>query len=162
MKKFLVLLLWPFLLVSPSLLSAAAPASQLTASVSSGPLTAAAPCTAGCTGVALAWSYAGTPNVPPCSATVTLNCFSGFTVVITPPSGSPVTLTPATLGPTLTAYTWESGAPLLFGSYGISMTATGVGASATTALTSPAVTATAVYALTQLNPVTGVTGTPAP
>ena len=114
------------------------------------------------TGINWAWSYTPTPGIPNCSTTITTNCFSGFKLTITPPSGSggSVTISPITLTQGLTSYLWSPGGNLYVGTWNASLVANGVGATTTTPLVSSATTTTVVVPLNTLNGPTGLSGTP--
>jgi len=119
-------------------------------------------CTSGCTGMSLSWTEPPLPTgVVACSSTVTTNCWKGYQATITPPSGSGgavTTINDSTLTNALTTYTWRPGGALYYGTWTVSLVATGVG-SVSNSL--PA-TATVVYnapPATLASP-TNVTATP--
>src|ERR1035438_10383957 len=82
---------------------------------------------------------AGTPN---CSATVTTNCASGQTLTITMPTGAPIVIP---LAPAIATFDYSNGNPMAYGVYTVSVVTNGVGATATTLLTSTPATGTTVY-----------------
>jgi len=105
-------------------------------------------------------------NTPLCNGTtVTANCQQGYTVVITPPSGTAITIPACTLaqlaisplpttcvGPAATSYTWVSPTALNYGTYTASVTGNGLASVATggttaTPLSSSPGTGTTIYAL---------------
>jgi hypothetical protein len=118
-------------------------------------------CTSACTGIAVTWS-AYTPTIPTCSSTVTANCFVGFQLTLTPPTGSggaAAVVGPATLTPTLTTYTWRPGGALFYGTWGLSIVAVEQGSSATDLSYSPTPdTFQLAYPLPSLAAPTGLSG----
>lgn len=129
-------------------------------------------CTANCTAIQASWTAADFAGVPACSSTVTLNCVSGYTLVITPPTGSGASTetvpacTPATqtaancIAAAATSYKWSPGGALYYGTWTLSLTTTEVGATSTSITQSTAATYSMAYNLPSLNPPTGVTATP--
>ena len=91
-------------------------------------------------GFAAAWST-GTPN---CSSTVTTNCQAGYTLTITPPTGTAIV---QQIPAGATTYTYTSPTALSYGAYSLSMVTKGSDSTGTVG-TSTATVVPATYAPT--------------